>query len=125
NAMAMGKEVGIDFNFENAVVANSLNAHRLIKFSEAKDLSGKMKEDLLQAHFITGKNIDDIDFLAELAALNGLDKEEVHKILVSDDYTYEVRQDEMEARNLGIGGVPFFVLDKKFGISGAQSAETF
>ncbi|HUH45839.1 MAG TPA: DsbA family oxidoreductase [Arenibacter sp.] len=125
HAVAMGKEVGIDFNFENAVVANSLNAHRLIKFAAVKGLSGKMKEALLQAHFIAGNNIDDIDFLVGLAALNGMDKEAVRNMLLSDDYTYEVRQDEMEARNLGINGVPFFVLDEKHGISGAQATETF
>jgi len=124
-AIAMGEEVGIDFNFENAVVANSLNGHRLIKYAAVKGLSPQMKEALLHAHFVTGKNIDDIDFLIELAAINGLDKEEVHKMLISDDYTYEVRQDEMEARNLGINGVPFFVIDKKHGISGAQATETF
>lgn len=125
HAITMGKEVGIDFNFEDAVVANSLNAHRLIKYAETKGLSAQMKEALLEAHFITGKNIDDIDFLVELATLKGLNQEEVHQILISDDFTYEVRQDEMEARNLGINGVPFFIFDNKHGLSGAQSTETF
>lgn len=125
HAIAMGKEVGIDFNFEDSVVANSLNGHRLIKYANGIGLASEMKEALLKAHFILGKNIDDIDFLLELAESKGLDREETQKMLVSDDFTYEVRQDGMEARNLGINGVPFFVVDNKYGISGAQPTETF
>lgn len=124
-AVQMAKEVGIDFNFEKSVPANSLNAHRLMHFAKSKVEVGEIKEALLEAHLVSGKNIDDIDFLVSLAASKGLNAEEVRTMLLSEDFTYEVRQDQMEARNLGISGVPYFVLDRKYGISGAQPSEVF
>ncbi len=125
HAAAMGKDVGLDLRFASTVVANSLNGHRLIKYAESMDKAPEMKEVLLQAHFTEGKNIDDVEVLAHLGATVGLDRKAVHNMLLSDDYTYEVRQDQLEARNLGISGVPFFVLDNTYGISGAQPSEVF
>lgn len=121
----MASEVGLQFNVEQGVIANSLNAHRLLYYSKTEDLADKTKETLLKAQLEQGKNIDDASVLLDLAVQVGLNKEKVAALLASDEYTYEVRQDELEARNLGISGVPFFVLDHKFGISGAQPTEVF
>ncbi|GGW38036.1 DsbA family oxidoreductase [Arenibacter certesii] len=124
-AAQMAKEVGIDFKLDQSVPANSLKAHRLMHYAQSKDKSGDIKEALFNAHLVAGKNIDDIDFLVELASANGLNGEEVRTMLQSEDFTYEVRQDQMEARNLGVSGVPFFVLNSKYGVSGAQPTEVF
>ncbi len=121
----IANEVGLNFNFENTIPANSLKAHRLLHLAKELDKVNKAKEALLSAYLEQGKNIDDIDFLLGLAENVGLDVDRVKVMYESDDYTYEVRQDEMEARNLGINGVPFFVLDNKYGISGAQPVEVF
>ncbi|QWX83782.1 DsbA family oxidoreductase [Cellulophaga sp. HaHaR_3_176] len=125
NVTTMAAEVGLKFQIDKIVPANSLNAHRLLHFAKKQGVVDTFKEALLQAHLEQGKNIDDTNFLIEIATINGLDGNAVKEMLASDDYTYDVRQDEMEARNLGVNGVPFFVLDKKYGISGAQPVEVF
>ncbi|RKR14639.1 putative DsbA family dithiol-disulfide isomerase [Maribacter vaceletii] len=122
---AMAKDVGLNFNVEKAITANSLNAHRLIHFAKKYNAADIVKETLLKAHLEDAKNIDAIDVLVQIANEVGLDSDKVKNMLVSEDFTYEVRQDELEARNLGINGVPFFVLDGKYGISGAQPESIF
>lgn len=124
-AVQMAKEVGINFDLAQSVPANSLKAHRLLHFAKGKVEVAALKQALLEAHLVKGENIDDIDFLIHLATSKGLDAAAVRAMLLSDDFTYEVRQDQMEARNLGIGGVPYFVVNNKFGISGAQPSEVF
>lgn len=121
----MAKEAGLDFHLEKMVPANSLKAHRLLHFAKQKNLADTAKEALLKAHLVAGKNIDDINFLVELATQVGLEATAVKTMLLSEDYTYEVRQDQMEARNLGVNGVPFFVFQQKYGISGAQPVAVF
>ena len=121
----MANEVGLHFNVEKGVIANSLNAHRLLHYAKTEGLTDETKEILLKAQLEQGENIDDKTVLLDLAVAIGLNKEKVARMLSSKAYTYEVRQDELEARNLGINGVPFFVLDHKFGISGAQSINVF
>jgi predicted DsbA family dithiol-disulfide isomerase len=121
----VAEEVGLNFNFENAIVANSFNAHRLIQFAKSKGLGNKAEEALFKAHFTEGKNIDDQQILVEIAVSIGLQKEETAKILESDAFTKEVKNDEMQAESFGIRGVPFFVLNDKYAVSGAQSPETF
>ena len=124
-ATQMAKEVGIDFNLEKSVLANSFNAHRLIQMAKSYELGNEIEEALFKAHFEDAKNIDDKDVLAEIGASTGLEIEEVRKMLNSDDFAYEVKQDELEARNIGVRGVPFFVFDDKYAVSGAQPSEAF
>ena len=121
----MASEVGLNFNLNNVVVANSLNAHRLLHFSKSLNRSNELKEALLKAHLEEGKNIDDLYVLSEIASSVGIDKNDSKTVLTSEQYTYDVRQDQMEARNLGINGVPFFVINNKYGISGAQPERVF
>lgn len=121
----MAAEEGLDFNFDEAVVANSFNAHRFAHFAKSRDKGNEAEEALFKAYFTEGKNTDDIATLAELGADIGLDKKEVHSVLESNDFENAVQQDILAARNLGIQGVPFFLFNRKYAISGSREVEVF
>lgn len=118
-------DAGLKFNFDDVIVANSFNAHRLIQLAKAKGLGDQAEEQLFKAHFTEGINIDDADSLLQIGISIGLPEEEVRSLLASDAFSTEVKSDEMMARSLGIRGVPFFILNDKFAISGAQDPELF
>jgi len=124
-ATQMAEEVGLDFNLEGSVLANSFMAHRLIQLAKSKGVDNEVEEALFKAHDIEGKNIDDPKVIEEIAISIGINSSEVKEILDSDAFGYDVKQDEMEARNIGVRGVPFFVVDDKYAISGAQPSEVF
>ncbi|MBB1148986.1 DsbA family oxidoreductase [Myroides sp. NP-2] len=119
-----GSAVGINFRQDIAIPVNTFRSHRLIHFAQQHGKGNEMKEVLFFAHFTEGKNIGDIEVLTTLATEIGLPKEEVLALLQSEDQTQEVRNDIEEAQTLGISGVPFFVIDRKYGISGAQPIDT-
>lgn len=121
--MASGE--GLVYNMDKTVVANAKNAHRLLQLSKTLGKGDDMKERLLKAYFTEGKNIDDFATLVSLAEEVGLSKERVETCLNSNEFAEIVEQDILESRQIGVKGVPFFVLDRKFGISGAQSVEVF
>lgn len=121
----MGNASGVTFNQETTLAADTFTAHKLLHFAKEYQKANAMEEALFEAHFVNGKNIADIDFLVSLAEQIGLDKEKARKVLSEDAYNYEVTQDIMEARNLGISGVPYYILDNKYAVSGAQPVETF
>lgn len=121
----MGKTAGIEFNQESTIAANTLSAHKLLHFAKEHHQADAMEEALFEAHFVNGKNIADLDFLVSLAVQLGLDKEGATKVLFSDQYNYEVKQDIVEAKKFGISGVPYYVLDNKYAVSGAQPVEVF
>jgi len=121
----VANQVGLDFHPDKAVVANSFNAHRLIQFAKTKGLGNEAEEALFKAHFIEGKNIDDKEALLQIATDISLDESETREVLASDAFEKEVKRDEMQAQSFGISGVPFFVLNNKYAVSGAQSPETF
>lgn len=121
----VAKEVGLEFNFDQSIVANSFNAHRLIQFAKSHGKGNEVEEALFKAHFTEGKNIDDSETLVQIGVAIGLDEEEVREVLVFDAFSAEVKNDERQAQSLGINGVPFFVLNNKYAISGAQSPDTF
>ena len=125
NVKQIAKEVGLHFDFEKAVVANSFNAHRLIQLSKTKGLDSEVEEQLFKAHFIEGKNIDDNETLVQTAVAAGLEEKEIREVLASDAFSKEVQEDEMQAQSIGVRGVPFFVLNDKYAVSGAQSPDTF
>jgi len=118
-------EVGLTFNFDQSIMANSFDAHRLIQLAKANGVADHVEENLFKAHFTDGKNIADHGVLIEIAKASGLDALGTEVMLKSGDFTDEVRYDEKTAQNIGISGVPFFVINQKYGISGAQSPETF
>ena len=116
---------GLTFDFDKAVVANTLNCHRLIHFAQSVGKGSAMKERFLKAYFTDGLNVDDPQTLLKLAEEIGLDAEKTQVVLNSEQYLEEVNQDIYESRLVGVRGVPFFVLDRKYGISGAQPDEVF
>lgn len=121
----VAKEIGLDFDFEKNVVANSFNAHRLIQLAKTKSLANEAEEALFKAHFTEGKNIDDKETLIQTGISIGLDENEVKEIFSFDVFAEEVKRDEMQAQTFGIRGVPFFILDNKYAVSGAQSPDVF
>lgn len=125
NVVNMAAAQGLEFDFEKAVVANTKNAHRLIHLAKEFGKGDAMKERLLSAYFSEGKNVDDFSTLTSLGMEVGIDGEKIKVMLESDQFENAVDQDIYESRQIGVRGVPFFVLDRKFGISGAQSDEVF
>jgi predicted DsbA family dithiol-disulfide isomerase len=121
----MAKEVGLNYDFDKAVVANSFDAHRLTHLAKKHLVQDKVEEALFSAYFTEGKNIADHQVLIDLGAKAGLDKEEVEKMLESDLYSEGVKKDVGEAHQFGIRAVPNFVIDRKYTVSGAQPTEVF
>ena len=114
---------GLDFHFETARVGNTFDAHRLLHLACERGLQDALKERLLRATFCEGEPIGDRAALVRLAAEAGLDADEAGAVLSSDRYAAQVRADEQQARDYGISGVPFFVVDGRLGVSGAQPAD--
>lgn len=119
------KAVGLTYNFDLAKVANSFDAHRVIQMAKAQDKGAEMEERLFRAYFSEGAFISDHDVLAKLAGDVGLDADEVLANLSTKDFSDAVNADVLEAQRFGIRGVPFFVINRKYGISGAQPVSTF
>lgn len=124
-AKKMGMESGLDWDLENVILANSFKAHQLIQLAKEEGFGDKIEEALFKAHFSERKNIDDQDTLIEIGEGIGIPSEEVSEALENESYSYAVKQDEMQAANIGVRGVPFFVFNNKYAVSGAQPADTF
>ena len=119
---------GLSYDYDSLVVANSFSAHRLIHLARAEGgnaAADAAKEALLSAHFEKGRDIGSADTLAEIGGSIGVDPERVRSMLAGGEFTEDVQADIAQARSLGISGVPFFVLDDKYGISGAQPTDLF
>ena len=114
---------GLDFRFDRARSGNTFDAHRLLHLAKEHGLQVALKERLMRGYFTEGEPIGTKDALRRLAVDAGLDEELVIKTLETDAYASAVRADESRAAALGISGVPFFVLDEKYGVSGAQPAD--
>ena len=125
NMTENAKTAGLDFHFEKAVLANSHNAHRLLHLAKKHLLGNELKELFFKAYLTDGKDLNDLDTLTQIAVLTGLDALEVAQVLNSNTYSQEVKQDIQEANAIGVQGVPFFVFDAKYAVSGAQPANTF
>ena len=117
---AAGAVEGLDFRFDRAMRANTFRAHQVIHLAGARGAQGAVKERLLRAYFTEGEAIGDAAVLARLGAEAGLDDAEVRHVLAEQTYAAAVRADEAEATRLGISAVPFFVVDGRYGIAGAQ-----
>lgn len=122
---------GLAYDWDALVVANSRKAHRVLQAAKRADAvdGGKrtdaLKEALLKAHFVEGGDIGDDDTLVSLATAAGLDETEAREALGSEGLDQLVEQDIQHGRQLGVQGVPFFVFENKYGVSGAQPAEVF
>jgi predicted DsbA family dithiol-disulfide isomerase len=116
---------GLDYHLADTQRGNSFDAHRLIHLARTRGLQDEVKERFLRAYFTEGERIGEPETLARLAVEAGLDPAEVDETLATGRFADEVREDERRARLLGINGVPFFVLDERLGVSGAQPTEVF
>ncbi len=116
---------GLDYDFERYQVVNTWDAHRLTHLAKARGLGSELQERLLRAQLVEGEVLDDRDTLTRLATEVGLEADEARHVLGSDAYAGAVQDDLDDARRLGVNGVPFFVIDRRFGVSGAQETELF
>jgi predicted DsbA family dithiol-disulfide isomerase len=121
----IASEVGLEYNMDKAVVANSFDAHRFVQYAKTQGKGDDAEEQLFKAYFTDGKNTADQDTLLALGAQIGLDTAELKAVLESSQFSENVRNDIYEAQQVGARGVPFFVLDRKYAVSGAQQPETF
>jgi predicted DsbA family dithiol-disulfide isomerase len=120
----VGREVGVPFAFENITVQpNTLDAHRLLTYAEAQGRQDETAEELFKAYFVEGVNLAAPAALADVASRAGLDRDAALAYLESDADRERVQQADVEARTAGIGGVPFFIFNRKVGVSGAQGAD--
>jgi predicted DsbA family dithiol-disulfide isomerase len=123
--VSQGKLYGINFQFEKALTFNTYDAHRLWQWSKESDKSSEVKDALFRAYFTNGIDLSNKENLLDIIAGSGLNKEEAEKILNSDSYERDVEVDRYQASQLGIRGVPYFLINEKAVISGAQDDKVF
>jgi predicted DsbA family dithiol-disulfide isomerase len=116
---------GLRYDYDALQHTNTVKAHQLLHYAKERGLQLQMKERLLAAYFVEGRHVGRVEDLADLAAEIGLDREDVVRSLTEDEYLEAVRADMAQARAYGINGVPFFVVDERYGVSGAQPPEVF
>ena len=121
----LANQVGLIYHFDKAIMANSFDAHRLSHLAKKHGLQDQTEERLFAAYFTEGKNTADHATLIQLGSDIGLDAKEVAQTLTSKDYAAEVHKDISEAQQIGVNGVPFFVFNRNYAISGAQESTSF
>ncbi|HEY9499243.1 MAG TPA: DsbA family oxidoreductase [Terrimesophilobacter sp.] len=118
-------QVGLDYDYDSVHQTNTVKAHELLHYAKSKGRQLEMKERLLQAYFVNGEHVGRIEDLADIAAELDFDRADVVRALESNEFLAAVKADVAQAQEYGIQGVPFFVIDGRYGISGAQEAATF
>ncbi len=121
----IAEKVGLRYDFDKAIVANSFKAHCFTHFAKQYDKQQEAEEQLFKAYFTDGKNIDDTPALLQIGAEIGLDTGALETALAASEFANDVRNDIYEAQQLGIRGVPFFLFNRKFAVSGAQESALF
>ncbi|WP_314147442.1 DsbA family oxidoreductase [uncultured Leifsonia sp.] len=121
----IASSVGLDYDFDNLKHTNTVKAHELLHFAKANGKQLELAERLFRAYFVEGGHVGRAEDLADLAAEVGLDRDAALAALESGEYLEAVRDDQRTAAEFGINGVPFFVIEGKYGVSGAQDAQTF
>jgi predicted DsbA family dithiol-disulfide isomerase len=119
------KEAGLNFNLAKAHFTNTLDAHKLIHLAKKHGVQDQAKEKLLSAYFVEGIHIGRLESLIKIGEELGLPKEELTKVLESNEYEKEITQEIREGQKFGLTGVPFFVFNRKYAISGAQPSKVF
>jgi protein disulfide-isomerase len=125
NVTDQAKTEGLEYNFDKAIIANSFDAHRLSHLAKKYGKGNELEELIFKAYFTEGKDVSEIETLVELGKNVGLDETEIRTMLASNLFKDAVQNDIIEAQQIGVRGVPFFVLDRKYAISGAQPKEVF
>ena len=121
----IAESVGLHYDYDSVHQTNTVISHELLHYAKAHGRQLDMKERLLKAYFVDGRHVGRIDDLADLAAEIGLDRADVIRALTAHDFLPDVKADVAQAAAYGIQGVPFFVIDGRYGISGAQDPDTF
>jgi predicted DsbA family dithiol-disulfide isomerase len=119
----MAAQEGLAFHFETSRSGNTFDAHRLLHLARERGVQDDVKERLFRAYFTEGEPIGDAETLVRLVSDAGISAHDAQAVLSSQAYAEDVRAEEQEARELGINGVPFFVVDRRYGVSGAQPAD--
>lgn len=125
NMVQMAKESGLDYQMDTLILTNTFDAHRLTMFAKEQGLMKEMTERILHAYFTESKHIGDHETLTELAVEVGLDRQAVERMLANGEMADAVREDEQEAQQIGVTGVPYYLINKKYALSGAQPTEIF
>ena len=122
---AVGKSVGIDFAFDNiSVQPNTVNAHRVMHYATQQGREDAVADSLFSAYFIEGADLTDLAALADAGARGGLERAALERYLATDEDRDLVMQQDVEIRQAGVGGVPFFIFNRKLAVSGAHEPET-
>jgi predicted DsbA family dithiol-disulfide isomerase len=121
---SLGEEVGMEFHFDRAQMGNTFDAHRLALATRGTAIENDLVKGIFGAYFTDGLLLSDHEVLARVAAEAGMDPGTVASVLSSEAYATDVRSDEATARELGITGVPHFLINGKWSIPGAQDVET-
>lgn len=119
------QKAGLTYDFDNSKVANSFNAHRIIQFAKTKGWGDQAEEQFFKAYFTDGRDLNDKGDLYAVGKLIGLTESEIETALTDEIYADAVRSDIREAGELGVQGVPFFVMNRKYAVSGAQDPSVF
>ena len=119
------KSVGLEFNVDKIIVANTFKTQNLVHFAKAQGKQNEMEEGLFKTYFTDGKNVDDVPTLIALAEEVGLNIAGIKGVLENATFADNVQSDINEARKIGVRGVPFFVFDRKYAVSGAQDTTVF
>ena len=125
NVVQSAQKVGLEYHFDKALMVNSHKAHQLIQFAKTKNLGIEAEERLFKAFFTEGKSIADTETLTQLGKEIGLNEHELQTAFTDKKYAQLVQDDIREAREIGVTGVPFFVFDRKYAVSGAQPPQAF
>jgi predicted DsbA family dithiol-disulfide isomerase len=121
----LGRVEGLEYNFDGGRAGNTFDAHRLIRLGLERGLQDAVIERFFRAHFTEQRSLFDVDSLVALSVEAGLDADEARRVLTEQAYTKEIKDDVRQAQEYGANGVPFFVIDDRYGISGAQPRQTF
>jgi predicted DsbA family dithiol-disulfide isomerase len=122
---ARAAQIGLDFRMDSAIATNTRAAHRLIHFAKDRGRQHEMVHRLFRAYFTDGLNVGEYDVLAGLAAEIGLDRDAAREALESGAFDADFQADVRQAEQLGITGVPFFIFDGRYAVTGAQPVESF
>ena len=121
----IAKQVGLQYNFDEVIINNTLDAHRLLHLAKKHGVQNELKEKLFFSYYTLGKDIGNEEVLANIGEDVGLNADEVKAMLKSESYLDEVREDQYMAQQIGVQGVPFFVFNNKYAVSGAQPSDVF
>jgi predicted DsbA family dithiol-disulfide isomerase len=122
---SLAAEDGLEYHLDGSTIGNTFDAHRVLHLAKERGVQAAVTERFFRAYFTEQRSLFDVDSLANVAVDAGPDREEVLNVLQEGTYADAVRADVEQARALGANGVPFFVLNDRYGVSGAQSRETF